>query len=194
MGDRRCRAPLVVDNSVLIWNERPNLSSKRKGEIMILAAMKYLREIILSPTRMKKAGLADFLTPSSYLKRKLDDLDDSEGWVDETIRAMALHSRPAKVKSSEGSLSGKGLSSTTRSRQTRSDKGKTSTLTLDDVIKPVRTPVEFATKSMTSDSATKVIGSSPIRALDKAASFDCLVRLYLYKCHSYLPGHFCAYM
>ncbi|KAL5798278.1 hypothetical protein ACOSQ2_003098 [Xanthoceras sorbifolium] len=189
MGDRRCRAPLVVDNSVLIWNERPNLSSKRKGEIMILAATKYLRKIILSPTRMKKAGLADFLTPSSYLKRKLDDLDDSEGWVDETMRAAA-----SGVKSSEGSLSGKGLSSTTRSRQTRSDKGKTSTLTLDDVIKPVRTPAEFATKSMTSDSATKVIGSSPIRALDKAASFDCLVRLYLYKCHSYLPGHFCAYM
>ncbi|KAL5773646.1 hypothetical protein ACOSP7_013284 [Xanthoceras sorbifolium] len=198
MGGRRCRVPSEVDNqAVSILNERPSLSLKRKGEIAILVAAKYRGGNILCPSRMKKAGLADFPTPleksakqtPSSLKRKLDDLDDKEEWVEETMCAMALHFGPAKPQSSllgvaasgmqspEGSSSGKGLSSAARSRQTRSGKGKTSTLTLDDVIEPVLTLAEFAAKSVTSDLATKVIGSSPIRAFDKAASFACLVSL-----------------
>ncbi|KAL5787764.1 hypothetical protein ACOSP7_004713 [Xanthoceras sorbifolium] len=67
------------------------------------------------------------------------------------MRAMALHSgltKPrsyllgaaaSRMKSPEASPTAKGLSSVARSSQTRSGKRKTSTLTLDDAIKPIRT-------------------------------------------------------
>ncbi|KAL5793929.1 hypothetical protein ACOSP7_002523 [Xanthoceras sorbifolium] len=217
MVSQRCRVPSVVDNqglfiySPLFLLRASSLSLKRNEEIAILATMKYRRGNILSLTRMKNAGLANFPTPSgksakqtpSSLKRKLND---SEGWVEETMCAMALHSRIAKprssllgaaafgMKSPGGSPSDKAFSFTARSRQTRSGKGKTSTLTLNDVVEPVRTLEAFAAKSVTSNSATKVIESSSIHAFDKAASFACLVSLYLYKYLSYLPSQFCAYM
>ncbi|KAL5815983.1 hypothetical protein ACOSQ3_024361 [Xanthoceras sorbifolium] len=196
---RRCYVLSTVDNqAVSIWNERSNLSLKRKGEIAILAAAKYRGGDIFSPTRMKNAGLADFPTrkgtkhTSSSLKRKLNDVDDNEDWVGETMCAMALHFGPEKprssllgtvtsgMKSSEGSPSGKGPSSAVRSRQTMSGKGKISTLTLDDASEPICTLAEFAAKSVTSDLASKVIGNYHIRAFDKAATFACLVSLYLH--------------
>ncbi|KAL5747116.1 hypothetical protein ACOSQ2_024413 [Xanthoceras sorbifolium] len=151
MGGRRYRVP-----------SRPDLSAKRKGEIAVLAAANIREGNILTPTKMKKAGLADFLALSGNavkqaslsLKRKLDDLDDNEECVDETMSAMALHSgqridaAPSGMKSAEASPSSKGLSSAARSRQTRSGKGKTSILTSDDMIEPVRTLAEFAAKSV----------------------------------------------
>ncbi|KAL5857392.1 hypothetical protein ACOSQ3_004850 [Xanthoceras sorbifolium] len=132
-----------IFRAVLIWNERLILSLKMKGEIAILAIAKYRGENILSPTRMKKAGLADFPAPSgkrakqnpSSLKRKLDNLDDNEEWP----RSYLLGAAASRMKSPEASPTGKGLSSVARSSQTRSGKRKTSTLTLDDAIEPIRT-------------------------------------------------------
>ncbi|KAL5779366.1 hypothetical protein ACOSQ2_010103 [Xanthoceras sorbifolium] len=96
MHGRQCCVFSVVDNqAVLVWNERAELPSGTRGNI-------------LSPTRMRKTDLGDSSTLSKKairwatpgLKRKFGELNGNEDWMEETMRAMAFHSELVKPWSS----------------------------------------------------------------------------------------------
>ncbi|KAL5760428.1 hypothetical protein ACOSQ2_019266 [Xanthoceras sorbifolium] len=106
---------------------------------------------------MKKFGLVDSPAPSgklvkqipSSVKRKSEDVKDNEDWVQEIMRANGLGSASTKLRSPP-------LLPFLLRRNFPS------------------APSWIVNKSVTSNSVTNVMSSSPFRALDKAATLACL--------------------
>ncbi|KAL5829723.1 hypothetical protein ACOSQ3_019191 [Xanthoceras sorbifolium] len=127
---------------------------------------------------MKKSGLVDSPAPSgklvkqipSSVKRKSEDVKDNEDWVQETMRAMGLGSASAKLRSPPllPFLPRRNLAhqpSLARGRHWPFQRKTRSSPSA---------PSWIVNKSVTSNSVTNVMSSSPFRALDKAAILACL--------------------